>query len=54
MSATTIVVSGSDTAAAQDQPYFNYGTAYSNYVTPYSPRYRWPEKPNAYRPFYPY
>jgi hypothetical protein len=50
MSATTIVVSGSNTAAAQEQPYFNYGTTYG---TPYSPGYRWPEKPNAYRPFYP-
>jgi lipoprotein-anchoring transpeptidase ErfK/SrfK len=54
MTATTIVVSGTDTAAVRDQPYFNYGTAYSNYGTPYSSSYRWPEKPNAYRPFYPY
>ena len=54
MSATRIVVSGSDLAATRDQPYFNYGTAYSNYGTPYAPGYRWPEKPNAYRPFYPY
>ena len=54
MSATTVVVSGSNTAAARDQPYFNYGTAYSNYRTPYSPGRRWLENPNAYRPFYPY
>jgi hypothetical protein len=54
MSATRIVVSGSDTAVTRDQPYFNYGTAYSNYGTPYAPSYRWPGKPNAYRPFYPY
>ena len=54
MSATTIVVSGSNTAAARDQRYFNYGTAYWNYGTPYSPGYRWPENPNAYRPYYPY
>ena len=54
MTATTIVVSGSDTAVTRDQPYVNYGTAYSNYGTPYAPGYRWPEKPSAYRPFYPY
>ena len=54
MSATTIVVSGSDTAAARDQPYFNYGTVYSNYRPAYSPSYRWHEKPSAYRPFNPY
>ena len=54
MSATRIVVSGSDTAVTRDQPYFNYGTPYSNYGTPYTLGYRRPGKPNAYPPFYPY
>jgi hypothetical protein len=54
MSATTIVVSGSNTAAARELPYSNYGTAYWNYGTPYSPAYRGPQNPNAYRPFYLY
>jgi hypothetical protein len=54
MSATTIVVSGSNTVAARELPYSNYGTAYLNYGTPYSPAHRGPQNPNAYRPFYPY